>query len=302
MNGVILIDKPKEFTSFDVIAVMRKLCKQKKAGHTGTLDPNATGVLPVLLGCATKAQDLIENHDKTYIADFKLGMTSDTLDIWGNVTESEKTHIIREKLENTLENFVGEIEQIPPMFSAVQINGQRLYDLARKGIDVERESRKVTVYNATLLDFDAENQSGQIEVSCSKGTYIRTIIDDIGKALGCGAVMSGLRRTKACGFSIDECITLEKAKELAENGTLESRLILTERLFMNYEQILVSEAQARRFKNGGALDIGRTALKNRELVDGKHYRVKSRDGEFLGLGIVDLQNGAIKVLKLFPLS
>ncbi len=302
MNGVILIDKPKEFTSFDVIAVMRKLCKQKKAGHTGTLDPNATGVLPVLLGCATKAQDLIENHDKTYIADFKLGMTSDTLDIWGNVTKSEKTHIIREKLENTLENFVGEIEQIPPMFSAVQINGQRLYDLARKGIDVERESRKVTVYNATLLDFDAENQSGQIEVSCSKGTYIRTIIDDIGKALGCGAVMSGLRRTKACGFSIDECITLEKAKELAENGTLESRLILTERLFMNYEQILVSEAQARRFKNGGALDIGRTALKNRELVDGKHYRVKSRDGEFLGLGIVDLQNGAIKVLKLFPLS
>lgn len=302
MNGVILIDKPKEFTSFDVIAVMRKLCKQKKAGHTGTLDPNATGVLPVLLGCATKAQDLIENHDKTYIADFKLGMTSDTLDIWGNVTESEKTHIIREKLENTLENFVGEIEQIPPMFSAVQINGQRLYDLARKGIDVERESRKVTVYNATLLDFDAENQSGQIEVSCSKGTYIRTIIDDIGKALGCGAVMSGLRRTKACGFSIDECITLEKAKELAENGTLESRLILTERLFMNYEQVLVSEAQARRFKNGGALDIGRTALKNRELVDGKHYRVKSRDGEFLGLGIVDLQNGAIKVLKLFPLS
>ncbi len=302
MNGVILIDKPKEFTSFDVIAVMRKLCKQKKAGHTGTLDPNATGVLPVLLGCATKAQDLIENHDKTYIADFKLGMTSDTLDIWGNVTENEKPHIVREKFENTLENFVGEIEQIPPMFSAVQINGQRLYDLARKGIDVEREGRKVTVYNATLLDFDAENQSGQIEVSCSKGTYIRTIIDDIGKALGCGAVMSGLRRTKACGFSIDECITLEKAKELAENGTLESRLISTERLFMNYEQILVSEAQAKRFKNGGALDIGRTALKNRELVDGKRYRVKSRDGEFLGLGIVDLQNGAIKVLKLFPLS
>ncbi len=302
MNGVILIDKPKEFTSFDVIAVMRKLCKQKKAGHTGTLDPNATGVLPVLLGCATKAQDLIENHDKTYIADFKLGMTSDTLDIWGNVTENEKPHIVREKFENTLENFVGEIEQIPPMFSAVQINGQRLYDLARKGIDVEREGRKVTVYNATLLDFDAENQSGQIEVSCSKGTYIRTIIDDIGKALGCGAVMSGLRRTKACGFSIDECITLEKAKELAENGTLESRLISTERLFMNYEQILVSEAQAKRFKNGGALDIGRTALKNRELVDEKRYRVKSRDGEFMGLGIVDLQNGAIKVLKLFPLS
>ena len=132
MNGVILIDKPKEFTSFDVIAVMRKLCKQKKAGHTGTLDPNATGVLPVLLGCATKAQDLIENHDKTYIADFKTRNDLDTLDIWGNVTENEKPHIVREKFENTLENFVGEIEQIPPMFSAVQINGQRLYDLAQK--------------------------------------------------------------------------------------------------------------------------------------------------------------------------
>ncbi|MCD8025818.1 MAG: tRNA pseudouridine(55) synthase TruB, partial [Clostridiales bacterium] len=190
MNGILLIDKPKGFTSFDVIAVIRRITGQRKAGHTGTLDPNATGVLPILLGTATKAQDLILNHDKTYIADFALGITTDTLDIWGTVKSKAEADVKRDEIEALIPDFTGTIEQIPPMFSAVQKDGQRLYDLARKGIEVERKSRKVTVYSLKLLDFDESAQTGRLEISCSKGTYVRSLIDDIGKRLGTGAVMT----------------------------------------------------------------------------------------------------------------
>lgn len=192
LNGVLLIDKPKEFTSFDVIAVVRRLTGQKKLGHTGTLDPNATGVLPILLGTATKTQDLILNHDKSYTAEFQLGKTTDTLDIWGTVTGECESSVTEEQLRRVIPNFTGEIEQIPPMYSAVQKNGQRLYDLARQGIEVERESRKVTVYSLSLANFDEKAQTGTLEISCSKGTYVRTIIDDIGRVLGVGAVMTAL--------------------------------------------------------------------------------------------------------------
>ena len=228
MNGVLLIDKPKEFTSFDVIAVVRGLTGQRKAGHTGTLDPNATGVLPVLLGSATKAQDLIPNHDKKYIADLKLGMTTDTLDIWGKELTKTESDITAEELESALDGFRGEIWQLPPMFSAVQKNGQRLYDLARKGMEVEREKRKVTVYSLALLEFDRKTQCGKLEVFCSKGTYVRTIIDDIGAKLGVGAVMTDLRRVEACGFSINDCVALSHALEekLEENDPIENAYIL----------------------------------------------------------------------------
>lgn len=299
MNGVILIDKPMEFTSFDVIAVMRRISGQRKLGHTGTLDPNATGVLPVLLGCATKAQDLIVNHDKTYIADFKLGLTTDTLDIWGKVLTENEAHITRDGILNVISKFTGEISQIPPMFSAVQKNGQRLYDLARQGIEVERESRKVTVYKLELLSFDESTQCGKLEISCSKGTYVRTIIDDIGKELKTGAVMTSLRRTVACGYDISECITLEKAKQLVEENSLEDYVRSVESLFESYGYCAVSEAQARRFSNGGALDIDRTYLKTIEVNDGDIFRVKDRENKFLGLGKVDLENRLLKIYKLF---
>ncbi len=299
MNGVILIDKPMDFTSFDVIAVMRRISGQKKLGHTGTLDPNATGVLPVLLGCATKAQDLIVNHDKTYIADFKLGVTTDTLDIWGKVLTEKEADITRDEILSVISKFTGKISQIPPMFSAVQKNGQRLYDLARQGIEVERESRQVTVYKLELLSFDESTQSGQFEIACSKGTYVRTIIDDIGKELNVGAVMTGLRRTVACGYDISECITLEKAKQLAEENVLESQLRSVESLFESYGYCAVSEAQARRFSNGGALDIDRTYLKTIEVSNGDIFRVKDRENKFLGLGIVDLESRLLKIYKLF---
>ena len=299
MNGVLLIDKPQEFTSFDVVAVVRRLAGQKKIGHTGTLDPNATGVLVVLLGNATKAQDLILNHDKTYIADFRLGITTDTLDIWGEVTNEKKSSVTGEDIQNILPEFTGEISQIPPMFSAVQKNGQRLYDLARQGIEVERESRNVIIYSLELLGFDEETQCGKLKVACSKGTYIRTLIDDIGRKLGAGAVMTALRRTSACGFDISDCITLDSARELAENSKLEERLLSVESLFESLGYVSVSDAQAKRFSNGGALDIDRTYLKKLDVNDGNIFRVKDRKNNFLGLGIIDLEKRLLKIFKLF---
>lgn len=295
MNGVLIIDKPSGFTSFDVIAVIRRATGQRKIGHTGTLDPNATGVLPVLLGNATKTQDLILNHDKTYIADFMLGKTTDTLDIWGTVSSQCKSDVKRDDILKILADFTGEIEQIPPMFSAVQKNGQRLYDLARKGIEVERESRKVTVYRLELTSFDEEKQCGTLEIACSKGTYVRTVIDDIGKALQVGAVMTSLRRTQACGFSIDDCITLEKAKRLAENGELEGSIKSVESMFDMCGYVCVSDAQAKRFSNGGPLDIARTYLAKINVQDGQLFRVKNRENKFLGLGKADTEKGLLKI-------
>lgn len=295
MNGILVIDKPQEFTSFDVIAVVRRITGQRKAGHTGTLDPNATGVLPVLLGSATKAQDLILNHDKTYEAKFRLGFTSDTLDIWGNVTSQCKPNCRKSDVRGILPKFTGEIEQIPPMFSAVQKNGQRLYDLARKGIEVEREARKVTVYHLELLEFDESLQEGKLFVECSKGTYIRTIIDDLGKCLGCGAIMTELRRTKACGFSLDDSITLDTAKQLAQSGELEKSVRSVESMFIQCGYVAVTDAQARRFSNGGALDISRTYLAKLNVKDKEIYRVKTKDNNFLGLGIVDIESGLLKI-------
>lgn len=297
MNGVLVINKPKEFTSFDVVAVVRKYTGQRKIGHTGTLDPNATGVLPLLLGNATKAQDIVPNHDKEYVADFQLGLTSDTLDIWGEIKTRTDSHLTKEEVERILQDFRGEIEQIPPMYSAVQYNGKRLYDLARKGIEVERKSRKVTVYKLELLDFYEKTQQGKLMVACSKGTYIRTIIDDIGAKLEVGAVMTDLNRTKACGYSVEDAVTLDEVKTLCENGDIRSKIAPTETLFQSYGYLVVSDAQAKRFSNGGQLDTNRTYLEKLNPNEGDIFRVKSKQGEFLGLGIVQGEN--LKIYKHF---
>ena len=256
--------------------------------------------MPVLLGSATKAQDLILNHDKSYTAGFTLGITTDTLDIWGEVTDKRESALSKEDILKILPEFRGEISQIPPMYSAVQKNGQRLYDLARKGVEVEREARKVTVYSLELTEFDSGSQSGVLKLSCSKGTYVRTIIDDIGKKLGAGAVMTSLVRTEACGFSLEECVSLDEAKSLAEAGELEKRLRSVESLFTKLKALEISEPQAKRFSNGGALDITRTQLKNANLPDKTRLRIKNREtGEFLGLGITDSQSATVKILKHF---
>lgn len=295
LNGIIVIDKPQGFTSFDVIAFLRKITGQKKLGHTGTLDPNATGVLPVLIGNATKLQDLLPNHDKDYTADFLLGKTTDTLDIWGNITDEKKSDISGDEILKILPRFRGEIEQLPPMFSAVKSQGRRLYDLARQGAQVERKSRKATVYALELASFDRKAQRGTLKISCSKGTYVRTIIDDIGRALGTGAVMTALRRTRACGFSLDDCITPEDARSLAEKGGLEDKIKSVEALFAQCGCVSVSDAQARRFSNGGALDIARTQLAKSGAENGGIFRVKNRAGVFLGLGIADTDAGLLRI-------
>ena len=298
MNGVIVIDKPADFTSFDVIAVVRRLTGQRKAGHTGTLDPNATGVLPVLLGAATKAQDRIPHHDKSYLADFQLGKTTDTLDIWGTVTSETPGSVTEDELLSLLPRFRGEIMQVPPMYSALKKDGQRLYDLARKGVEVEREARPVTVYALELVSFHQENRIGTLSVSCSKGTYVRTLIDDIGQALGVGAVMTALRRTEACGFTLSDCVTLDRLRQLCEEGGADSVLLPTDSLFAVYPKLTVSDAQARRFQNGGALDLSRTALRHTN-IDSALCRVYEKSGGFLGLGRVCTDENLLKIEKLF---
>lgn len=300
MNGILVIDKPQDFTSFDVVAVMRRLCRQKKIGHTGTLDPMATGVLPLLLGCAARAQSILPDSNKEYLASFQLGMTTDTLDSTGKIlTRQETVAVSREDLQRALTPFLGDILQIPPMYSAVQKDGQRLYDLARKGIEVEREKRPVTVSRLALLSYNEKTACGEIAVACSKGTYIRSLVDDIGAALGCGGVMTALRRTKACGFTLDDALTLGDIERLSAENRLEESLRPVESLFEEYPEVAVTPAQSVRFQNGGALDLSRTALKA-SCKDGEKYRVKDSDGQFLGLGMTDMEKQSLVIYKLFP--
>lgn len=294
-NGIIIIDKPSGWTSMDVCAKLRGILHTKKVGHAGTLDPMATGVLPVFVGQATRAVSFAESGQKEYVAGLKLGLVTNTQDTSGETLGTHPASVTRTELEAVLPRFTGEIEQIPPMYSAVQKNGQRLYDLARQGIEVERESRKVTVYSLSLANFDEETQTGTLEISCSKGTYVRTIIDDIGKVLGVGAVMTALCRTSACGFSLDECITLDELKSICENGNVEEKLRSVESLFMSLGYLAVSSAQAKRFANGGALSADRTYLAKSGYENGQLFRMKTHDGDFLGIGIADKPNNLIKI-------
>ena len=222
----------------------------------------------------------------------QFGLTSDTLDIWGNVTETGKPLPTIDAVTAVLPAFTGEIRQVPPMMSALKKNGVRLYDLARQGIEVERESRPVTVYRLELLADNTAHGEITLRCACSKGTYIRTLCDDIGRALGCGAVMTALRRTKAVGFSTEDCLTPEEARAAAENGTLTDRLLSVDRVLSVYPALTVTDAQARRFSNGGALDLQRL----RDAVTGL-TRVYHPDGSFIGLGIPE--NESLAIAKLF---
>ncbi len=276
MNGIILINKPQNFTSFDVVAVVRRKFGTKKVGHGGTLDPMATGVLPVFIGSATKAVDLLPDSGKSYRAGFRLGLTSDTLDIWGALSEEKEVSVEGAALETVLERFRGVIEQIPPMYSALKVNGQKLCDLARQGIEVERKARKITISRLELLGFDGKN--GIIDVDCSTGTYVRTLVDDIGKALGTGAVMTSLCRTRACGFTIDKCVSVDELRKIPLE---ELRLQAVESVFCDYPEITLDKVQTRMYLNGVRLDSKR--LSEKPPVE-KLLRVYAADGGFLGLG------------------
>ena len=300
MTGVLIIDKPADYTSFDVVAVCRRLCHERKIGHTGTLDPMATGVLPLLLGKATRAVSLLEDTDKTYEAGFRLGLATDTEDVTGKVLETNESPVSRAVLEKVLPQFRGEIMQVPPMYSAVSKDGKRLYELARKGLEVEREARPVTIFQLELTEYDETAREGKFMVSCSKGTYIRTLIVDLAKAAGSLGVMTSLRRTRACGFTLEDAVTLDSARELAEAGSLESCLRPVESLFAHLPEAVVSGPQAVRFQNGGQLDLGRiAAFHGTAPQDGAAIRVKSPEGVFLGLGRVELEKGQLAIWKLF---
>ncbi len=294
LNGVIVINKPQGFTSFDVVAVMRGATGQRKIGHLGTLDPNATGVLPLVLGSAAKAQELIANHNKGYTAQFQLGIKTDTLDIWGNELKRSDIRVSRAEAEASLKHFCGEIEQTPPMYSAVQVDGKRLYDLARQGKTVDRPKRTVTVFELELVDFDEDKQCGTLNILCSKGTYIRTIIDDLGEKLGTYAVMTSLVRTYACGFTLSDSIELEKARNMSDFSDV---IKSTEELFADLRFVRLSELQSKRFLNGAVIDINRTPLKTMSPNEGELLRVKTPDSTFIGIARV--KGEQLKKVKQF---
>lgn len=293
MTGIICVNKDSDITSFGVVAKMRGITGERKAGHTGTLDPMATGVLPVMLGGATRFLDFLPDSDKGYRASFTLGKTTDTLDITGNVINEYNVTADKEDVEAVLDKFRGTITQIPPMYSAVSVDGKRLYDLARKGVEVERPSRQVEIKKLELIDCTEDEYV--IDVICSKGTYIRTLIDDVGRVLGCGAVMTKLERTLAMGFEIADCVTLEQLQYKKDNQLgFEDVLIDIEKILLPYASVYVSEAQARRFSNGGALSLDRIKKK----ISNEIYRVYSPDGLFLGLGEGDLVKNELIVKRL----
>lgn len=295
MTGIICLDKPAEMTSFGAVARMRRIANEKKIGHCGTLDPMATGVLPLLLGNTTRFLEFLPDSGKHYRARIRLGTVTDTLDITGTVLETREVKACAEDILKLLPRFRGEIMQVPPMYSAVSKNGVRLYELARKGIEIEREARPVTIESLELTDFDDNAHEYELEISCSKGTYIRTLASDIGEALGCGAAMTALRRTRAAGFALGQCISLEQAQEYAENGTLEEHLLPIDAALGDYPTVRVTAAQGKRFSNGGALALERLHI---SAADGACLRVYCEDN-FLGMGEISLEKQELGVKRVY---
>ena len=295
MNGILVVDKPKNWTSFDVVAKLRRKLGQRKIGHTGTLDPIATGVLPVLLGDTAKFQVFIDDNDKSYEVKMKFGVTTDTLDIAGKVISEVKSSVTQEDLRNVSDKFVGEVYQVPPMYSAIKKDGIKLCDLARKGIEIEREKRKIFIKSIGIKDFDFEKQEATMVVDCSKGTYIRTLCDDIGQELGCGATVLELRRTSSNGFDEKNSIPLQKILDINLDEIINRYIIRTEELFKRFPTAEITEAQSVRFKNGGVLDVAR--VKFRGIPSDKaRYKIYCQ-GLFVGLGEVDGIGNELKVLK-----
>lgn len=284
MNGLILLDKPEGFTSFKAAAVLRRIYGTKRVGHTGTLDPMATGVLPILIGRATRLCSYVLEADKRYTAGVRLGVTTDTLDITGEVLSQCEPTVSDEQLADALRFFTKTYDQIPPMFSAIKKDGVRLYDLARQGKEIEREPRTVTVHNIELKSRNGNDFV--IDVHCSKGTYIRSLADDIGKLLGCGATLISLRRTDAAGFSIADCKTVEEI-EADPIGCL----LPADRAVPSFRSLNISEAQAKRFMNGAALSVDRIRF-YADAADNELFKTYT-GGQFLGLSEFDKASGEI---------
>lgn len=255
-NGILIIDKPQNWTSMDVCAKLRGIFHEKRVGHGGTLDPMATGVLPIFLGRATRAVEFASNADKEYIAGLKLGLTTNTQDITGQVLEERPTSVTREMLQAVLPRFQGAILQVPPMYSAIKRNGKKLYELARKGQEVERPPRPIHIHQLEVLDTTPpEGTDFLLRVACSKGTYVRTLCHDVGQVLGCGGTMSSLRRTKAAGFSLAEAVTLETVQSAAAQGEADSLVLPVDSCFSTFPALSLTDNQERRLRNGAPVMI-----------------------------------------------
>lgn len=294
ITGILPVNKPQGWTSFDVVAKLRGVLKIKRLGHAGTLDPMATGVLPVFVGKATKACDILPDTKKAYTAGFKLGITTDTLDITGEVLQTKQASVSRGQLESAKAQFVGEITQLPPMYSAVKVDGKRLYQLAREGKTVERKPRKCVVHSIEITAFDEDTQRGEMTICCEKGTYVRTVIDDIGQALGTGAVMTSLVRTYSGGFDIKECLTIEQIADICACGRLADVIMPTQKAFELYEDIHLAQRLTVLYKNGVKLYANQVKA---DSSSGETFRVFGADGEFLGLAA--FENEMLRSVKNF---
>lgn len=283
MNGIVIIDKPAGWTSQDVTARLRRVFGTRRIGHGGTLDPMATGVLPVFVGRATRGVEFFEHAEKTYETELLLGVATDTEDTTGTVLTRREVSVTQEQLDGTLERFRGGIMQIPPMYSALKVNGQKLCDLARKGRQVERQPRPVTIHELTLLS--REGDTLRLRVRCSKGTYIRTLCADIGEALGCGGCMQALRRTQAGEYTIAEAVPLQQLLEAAEPETY---LRDVDTMFRGYPAVKLTVNQEKRCRNGNAFSVS---------LPGGTYRAYSQSGEFLMLAKVE--DGVMSTIKSF---
>ena len=290
LNGIVIVNKEKGYTSHDAVNIIRRILGTRKVGHTGTLDPNATGVLPICVGKSTRVSDMLMFSDKEYIAEVKLGVITDTYDIWGTVVETKEVNISESMLKEAVLSFTGEIMQIPPMYSAIKQNGKKLYELARDGIEVERKKRKITIYECELLSF--ENDIFKIRVKCSKGTYIRSLCHDIGQYLGCGACMTSLVRTKASVFDIENSMTLSEIEKKVLTDGANSVLQPPDTVFECYDRISVTYAVKERLLNG-ALSRVNDAVGT--------YRAYSPDGIFVGIVKVFAgeKGNVIKIVKAF---
>ena len=287
MNGILLVDKPRDWTSFDVAAKLKGLCGTRRIGHSGTLDPMATGLLVMFLGRATRAVPFAEEHDKRYIASLRPGLITDTQDVTGNALASQPCAVTAGELEEALRAFRGDISQIPPMYSAIRVNGRRLYDIARRGGEVERKPRTVTIHSLELLCRD-ENGDFLLDVRCSKGTYVRTLCHDIGQTLGCGACLSSLRRTEVGAFRVEDAHTMDELIGAAENGTIEKMLLGVETLFPELRRITVDAEAEKKIRYGNPASCAEE--------DGRAL-VYAPDGSLLMLG--ELRDGCLYTIKSF---
>jgi len=282
MNGILLVDKPEDWTSHDVVAKLRGILKERRIGHSGTLDPMATGLLVVFVGRATRAVEFAESDKKSYTAGLRLGTVTDTMDTTGNIHSDKDCSVPIEELNAALHGFRGNIEQIPPMYSAIKIGGKKLYELARRGQEIERKPRNVTIYE---LEAKGSGRDYTLKICCSKGTYIRSLCNDIGESLGCGGCMSSLRRTKAGIFSVENALSLTEI-ENAENR--EALLMPVDSLFSDRPECVINSDMEKKCRNGNYFAV--------DVSDGE-YRVYSESGEFLMLG--EVKNKTAKVIKSF---